>query len=86
MSPAQCRMARAALGLGVRELAALADVSTNTITRFEKSDAPDAPTVSLIKDRTIKAMKDALTLAGVHFVDVGEAAPGPGVTLTQNRS
>lgn len=79
-------MARAALGLGVRELAALADVSTNTITRFEKSDAPDAPTVSLIKDRTIKAMKDALTLAGVHFVDVGEAAPGPGVTLTQNRS
>ena len=38
MTPEQCRMARAGLGLGVRELAAAADVSTNTIARLERGE------------------------------------------------
>jgi transcriptional regulator with XRE-family HTH domain len=36
--PVQCRMARAALGLGVRELAAAAKVSIDTVARFERGD------------------------------------------------
>lgn len=35
MTPAQLRMARSALKIGVRDLAALAGVTTATITRFE---------------------------------------------------
>ncbi|TRL21723.1 helix-turn-helix transcriptional regulator, partial [Methylosinus sporium] len=38
MTPVQCRMARAALNLGVIELADLAEVSTNTVTRFERGE------------------------------------------------
>ena len=36
--PIQCRMARAALGLGVRELAAAAKVSIDTVARFERGE------------------------------------------------
>ena len=39
MTPQQCRMARVGLGLGVRELAELADVSTNTISRLERGES-----------------------------------------------
>ena len=46
--PVQCRMARAALGLGVRELAAAAKVSIDTVTRFERGDE--------LKERTIEAL------------------------------
>lgn len=35
ISAAQCRMARAALGLSLRELAAAAGVSVNTLSRIE---------------------------------------------------
>ncbi|ESZ76284.1 hypothetical protein [Mesorhizobium sp. L103C105A0] len=67
MSPAQCRMARAALLLGVREVSRLADVSTNTITRFEKGEE--------LKPRTIAAIRAALEAAGVEFIN------GTGVKL-----
>ena len=36
--PVQCRMARAALGMGVRELASAAKVSTDTVARFERGE------------------------------------------------
>ena len=49
--PVQCRMARAALGLGVRELAAAAKVSIDTVTRFERGDE--------LKERTIEALHRA---------------------------
>ena len=45
--PVQCRMARAALGLGVRELAAAAKVSVDTVARFERGEE--------LKERTIDA-------------------------------
>src|SRR5260370_37827736 len=59
--PVQCRMARAALGLGVRELAAAAKVSTDTVARFERGDE--------LKERTIDALQRALEAAGVEFTN-----------------
>ncbi len=47
--PVQCRMARAALGWGVRELAAAAKVSIDTVARFERGDE--------LKERTIEALR-----------------------------
>ena len=71
MNPAQCRMARAALALGVRELAQSAQVSTSTVTRFEAGEE--------LRPRTIEAMQRALETAGVIFID--ENGEGPGVRL-----
>jgi len=71
VTPAQCRMARAALELGVRDLAEAAKVSTNTITRFERGEA--------LKERTVDALQAALEAAGVIFV--AENGEGPGVRL-----
>jgi transcriptional regulator with XRE-family HTH domain len=68
--PVQCRMARAALGLGVRELAAAAKVSIDTVARFERGDE--------LKERTIDALQRALEAAGVEFTNGDQ----PGVRLT----
>ena len=65
-------MARAALGLGIRELALAAKVSIDTITRFERGDQ--------LKERTIEAIRRALEAAGVEFTN-GEQ---PGVRLTKD--
>ena len=59
----QCRMARAGLGLGVRDLAQLADVSPNTVTRFERGEA--------LQPRTIKSIKEALENQGISFLENG---------------
>jgi transcriptional regulator with XRE-family HTH domain len=69
--PVQCRMARAALGLGIRELAQAAKVSIDTVTRFERGD--------LLKERTIEALQRALEAAGVEFINGDQ----PGVRLTK---
>lgn len=71
MLPVQCKMARVALELGVRDLAKLADVSTGTIARLERGDP--------LKPRTIAAVRVALASAGIIFVD--ENGGGPGVRL-----
>jgi transcriptional regulator with XRE-family HTH domain len=65
----QCRMARAALGLGVRELAAAAKVSADTVARFERGDQ--------LKERTVEALQRALESAGVEFTN----GDRPGVRL-----
>src|SRR5437660_8654041 len=70
--PVQCRMARAALGLGVRELAAAAKVSVDTVARFERGDE--------LKQRTIEAIQRALEAAGVEFTNGDQ----PGVRLTKS--
>lgn len=75
MTPAQCRMARAAIELGVRDLAKAADVSTNTITRFERGDE--------LRPRTIDAIQTALEALGVVFIP--ENGGGAGVRLKFNR-
>ena len=71
MKPVQIKMARAALGWGVRELAEKSGVTANTVTRIENgSDA---------KQSTIAALRTALESAGIEFI--AENGGGPGVRL-----
>jgi transcriptional regulator with XRE-family HTH domain len=71
MSPIQLKMARAALGWGVRDLAKKAGVTANTVTRIE--NGADA------KQSTMDRLKHALDAAGIVFID--ENGGGPGVRL-----
>jgi len=74
--PVQCRMARAALGMGVRELAAAAKVSVDTVARFERGEE--------LKERTVDALQRALEAAGIKLID--ENGGGPGVQLAKRRA
>jgi transcriptional regulator with XRE-family HTH domain len=65
----QCKAARAALGLGVPELAAKAGVSPDTVLRLEKGET--------LHRRTGIAIHDALEEAGIEFL------PDGGVRLTR---
>lgn len=60
MKAVQIKMARAALGWGVRDLAEKAGVTANTVTRIE--NGADA------KQSTIEAMQKAMEAAGVIFI------------------
>ena len=60
MKAVQIKMARAALGWGVRELAEKAGVTANTVTRIE--NGADA------KQSTIEAMQKVMEAAGVIFI------------------
>jgi len=71
ISPAQCRMARAALQIGIRELAALAKVSPNTISRLERGES--------LFQNTLSDIQTALEAAGVEFI--AENGGGLGVLL-----
>ena len=71
MQAVQIKMARAALGWGVRDLAEKAGVTANTVTRIE--NGADS------KQSTIDAMRQALEAAGVLFI--AENGEGPGVRL-----
>lgn len=64
MDPRQSRMARAATGRGVREIAALAKVSTATITRLENGEE--------LKPRTVDDIQRAYESEGVKFVQEDE--------------
>ena len=68
-------MARAALGMGVRELAAAAKVSVDTVARFERGEE--------LRERTVDALQRALEAAGIKLID--ENGDGPGVRLTKRR-
>ncbi len=71
MRAVQIKMARAAVGWGVRELAKKAGVTANTVTRIE--NGADA------RQSTIDRLQQALEAAGVEFID--ENGGGPGVRL-----
>jgi len=71
MNALQSKMARVATGLGVRELAALAKVSPNTVARLERGED--------LKPATIAAIRAALEQAGVEFI--AENGGGAGVRL-----
>jgi transcriptional regulator with XRE-family HTH domain len=71
MKAIQVRMARAAVGWGVRELAKIAGVTANTVTRIE--NGADA------KQSTMDRLQRALEAAGVEFTNGDQ----PGVRLTQ---
>jgi transcriptional regulator with XRE-family HTH domain len=74
MKAIQLRMARAAVGWGVRELAKEAGVTANTVTRIE--NGADA------KQSTMDKLRRALEEAGVEFTDGDQ----PGVRLIQPAS
>ena len=69
MVPVQSKMARAATGLHLLDIAALAKVATTTIVRFEKGEE--------LKPRTVEAIQRAYESAGVEFTN-GDA---PGIRL-----
>ena len=71
MNALQCKMARTATTLGVRDLAALAGVSPNTIARLERGEE--------LKPATVQVIKSALERAGVEFIE--ENGGGAGVRL-----
>lgn len=71
MHSTQCRMARAALGLGVRDLAKSAGVAQATVSRLERGDE--------LRPATITTIRSALEAAGVEFIE--ENGGGAGVRL-----
>jgi transcriptional regulator with XRE-family HTH domain len=72
----QIRMARAALQLGVREVAELAGVAPMTISRIETGKSSG-------QGDTLAKIRRALEKAGVEFID--EDGGGPGVRLRKAR-
>ncbi|MEQ8869317.1 MAG: helix-turn-helix transcriptional regulator [Roseovarius sp.] len=71
ISAIQCKMARAATGLGVRDLADIVGSSPNTITRLERGEQ--------LRPNTIAAVRAALEAAGVEFIE--ENGGGQGVRM-----
>ena len=69
----QCRAARAMLSLGVRELAALAGVSPDTVARLERG--------ATLKPVTVERIQAALEAQGIVFLAPGDRAPRPGLSL-----
>jgi transcriptional regulator with XRE-family HTH domain len=69
--PIQCKMARTALGWGVRELAERAAKSPTTIAKLERGEE--------LRPRTIAEVRETLEKAGVEFI--AENGGGAGVRL-----
>ncbi len=69
MLPVQCKMARVAVGWGMRDLARMANVSMDTVIRLERGES--------LKQATIERLRITLAAVGVEFDD-GDA---PGVRL-----
>lgn len=76
MNAIQCKMARVAVGLGVRELAEKADVSPNTISRLERGED--------LKKSTVDSIRLTLEAFGVAFIP--ENGGGAGVRLIKKDS
>jgi ribosome-binding protein aMBF1 (putative translation factor) len=64
----QCKMARSALGWGVRDLAARSKVGVTTINRFETGQS--APVHS-----TLVVLRQTFEAVGVRFTDDGGIVP-----------
>lgn len=73
MTPLQLKLARTALGLGVRELAEAAKVSPTTISRFESQRGG-------MQTGTLDRLQAALEQGGVVFIE-RDASGGVGVRL-----
>ncbi len=74
MDALQCKMARAALGWGVRDLARESGVSSHTISRLERGEK--------LKEKTMVLIQAAFNAAGIEFFSRNDG--GPGVLLTKN--
>ncbi|KJF70020.1 helix-turn-helix domain-containing protein [Agrobacterium arsenijevicii] len=60
MNAIQCKLARVALGWGVRDLANTAGVSTQTISRLERGET--------LRAKTVEDIKTKLEEAGIEFI------------------
>lgn len=76
MTPKQLRMARAAVRLGVRELAELAGVAPATLTRFETEKGG-------MNMKSAQAIQTALEGLGVQFLRNGDVAAGDGIAVKE---
>ena len=72
ITPDQCRMARGALNINLKELAALSGLSHVTINRFEKRHT--------YSEETAITLKTAFEKAGIIFIEADSEA-GPGLRL-----
>jgi hypothetical protein len=68
----QCRMARAGLAWGVRDLAGAAHVSADTVARFERGE--------VLRRSTVRAIRTALEDAGCEFIREDDVS-GPGMRM-----
>jgi transcriptional regulator with XRE-family HTH domain len=75
--PVHLRMARAALGWSLKDLAGKADVNINTISRYEAG--------SQVMSGTIAKLESVLLKEGVLFLE-DEGELGPGVRLRRQLS
>lgn len=69
LTPIQCRLARVALELGVRDLAKKAGLSAMTVTRFENGRSTGSET-------TKSKLRSTLEAAGIEFIDANGGGPG----------
>jgi len=72
----QLRQARAALGWTQSKVAETAGVSLPTIKRLENGSGNLA-----IRLETLTSLETALKTQGIQFLESGDVATGPGVTL-----
>ena len=72
ITPAQVRMARAALGWGVRDLGKRAGIAANTVSQFENGFG------AMVE--TLVRIQETLEKAGIVFISADEHG-GPGVRL-----
>mgnify|MGYP000109020447 CR=1 FL=1 len=73
ITPMQIKLARTALGLGVRDLATAANVAPSTIHRFETDKGS-------MHSRTLDRVQQVLEESGIIFIHADETA-GPGIRL-----
>ena len=73
ITPVQSKMARAALGLGIRDFAELAGVGVSTIQRFENGTGD-------LSDAKIAELQAVFEQAGIEFIP--ENGGGAGVRLS----
>ena len=73
ITPLQIKLARTALGLGVRDLAAAAEIAPSTIHRFETDKGS-------MHSRTLDRVQKVLEERGIVFISA-DANGGPGVRL-----
>jgi len=76
ITSAQCRGARGLLGLTQPALASKAKLGLSTIVDFERSRRP-------VSSGAVQAIREALELAGIEFID--ENGGGPGVRLRKRQ-
>lgn len=82
MNPVQARAARAMLKLGVRDVALLAKVTPNTVSRVEQDEfGPKGP-----QPVTVDAIRRVYEEHGIIFLSAGETADGAeGVRMAKPR-